>query len=125
MRNASPCPRPPRQRLLLRTGDDLPFPVLSMNALSRTAEGRGPCRRQHALRFFTFLAPNLYPFYEFIAHHAGPRLGLSSVLAVGSSYAQLSGRRVDVAFVCGLPYVELARGGESLVEPLAAPILRG
>jgi phosphonate transport system substrate-binding protein len=96
-----------------------------MNALSRTAEGRGPCSWQNALRFVTFLAPNLYPFYDFIAHHAGRRLGLPTELAVGSSYAQLSSPVVDVAFVCGLPYVELSRSGEAPVEPLAAPILCG
>jgi len=96
-----------------------------MNALSRTAEGRGLCRGQNALRFVTFLAPNLYPFYEFIAHHAGCRLGLPTELAIGFSYAELSGGAVDVAFVCGLPYVELARGGDAPVEPIAAPILRG
>ncbi|OAI41584.1 hypothetical protein AYO40_02930 [Planctomycetaceae bacterium SCGC AG-212-D15] len=96
-----------------------------MTALSRTAEGLAPCRRPNALRFVTFLAPNLYPFYEFIAHHAGRLLGLPTERAVGSSYAELSGRAVDVAFVCGLPYVELSRGGEAPVEPLAAPILRG
>jgi phosphonate transport system substrate-binding protein len=50
---------------------------------------------------------------------------LSTDLTVGSSYAQLSSEDVDVAFVCGLPYVELSRGGESPVEPIAAPILRG
>jgi phosphonate transport system substrate-binding protein len=32
---------------------------------------------------------------------------------------------VDVAFVCGLPYVEMSRRGEAPVEPLAAPVLRG
>ncbi len=46
-------------------------------------------------------------------------------MAVGSSYAELNGEGVDVAFVCGLPYVELARGGEAPMEPLAAPVLRG
>jgi phosphonate transport system substrate-binding protein len=96
-----------------------------MDALSRTSEGRGRRRRRNALRFVTFLAPNLYPLYEFIARHAGRRLGLPTELAVGSSYAQLRGRAVDVAFVCGLPYVELSRAGEAPVEPLAAPILRG
>jgi len=93
-----------------------------MNPLRRTSEGRG---RRGALRFVTFLAPNLYALYEFIAHHAGRRLGLPTELAVGSSYAELSGPAVDVAFVCGLPYVELARGGEAPLEPLAAPVLRG
>ena len=96
-----------------------------MSILSRTAEGRGSRRRQHALRFVTFLAPNLFPLYEFIALHAGRRLGLPTELAVGSSYAQLSSSAVDVAFVCGLPYVELSRGGKAPLEPLAAPILRG
>jgi phosphonate transport system substrate-binding protein len=96
-----------------------------MSILSRTAEGRGSRRRLKALRFVTFLAPNLYPLYEFIAHHAGRQLRLPTELAVGSSYAQLSSQAVDVAFVCGLPYVQLWGGGAAPVEPLAAPILRG
>jgi phosphonate transport system substrate-binding protein len=96
-----------------------------MRVFSRITEGAGSRRQQNSLRFVTFLAPNLFPFYEFITHHAGRRLGLPTELAVGSSYAQLSTEAVDVAFVCGLPYVELSRGGEAPVEPLAAPILRG
>src|SRR5262249_33771416 len=111
--------------LRLQAGNERLFQLISMNTLSRTAQGRDSRRRQNALRFVTFLAPNLYPLYEFIAHHAGRRLGLPTELAVGDSYAQLSSRAVDVAFVCGLPYVELARGGEAPVEPLAAPVLRG
>ena len=103
----------------------LAFPVIAMNSLGRSAGGRGPRHRQSPLRFVTFLAPNLLPLYEFIALHAGRQLGLSTEMAVGSSYAQLSSRAVDVAFVCGLPYVEMSRGGEAPVEPLAAPILRG
>jgi phosphonate transport system substrate-binding protein len=99
--------------------------VISTNRLSRTPEERSFRWRRNGLRFVTFLAPNLYPLYEFIAHHAGCRLGLPTELAVGSSYAQLSSQAVDVAFVCGLPYVELSRGGKAPVEPLAAPILRG
>jgi phosphonate transport system substrate-binding protein len=112
------------ERLLLQAGSERPYPLISMNTLSRTSEGRGRGQRS-ALRFVTFLAPNLYPLYEFIAHHAGRRLGLPTDLTVGSSYAQLSSQAVDVAFVCGLPYVELSRGGEAPLEPLAAPVLRG
>lgn len=96
-----------------------------MSILSRTIQGRGSRRGPTVLRFVTFLAPNLFPLYEFIAHHAGRRLGLATELAVGSSYGELSSPAVDVAFVCGLAYVELARGAEPPVEPLAAPILRG
>jgi phosphonate transport system substrate-binding protein len=96
-----------------------------MSILTRIAEQRGSSRQKGSLRFVTFLAPNLFPLYEFITHHAGRRLGLPTELVVGSSYAQLNTEAVDVAFVCGLAYVELARGGEAPVEPLAAPILRG
>jgi phosphonate transport system substrate-binding protein len=109
----------------LQTGPELPFAVILMNTLSQVAQARGSRRRQDALRFVTFLAPNLLPLYEFIALHAGRRLGLPTELAVGSSYAQLGSCDVDVAFVCGLPYVEMARGPEAPVEPLAAPVLRG
>jgi phosphonate transport system substrate-binding protein len=76
------------------------------------------------LRFATFLAPNMLPVYKFIARRAGERLGCAAELVVGSSYDQL-GREADVGFVCGLPYVELARLADPPVEPLAAPVLRG
>ncbi len=96
-----------------------------MNTLRRTAARRVARRRQNTLRFVTYLAPNLYPLYEFITRHAGRRLGLPTELAVGASYAQLRSEAVDVAFVCGLPYVELSRAGHAPFEPLAAPVLRG
>jgi phosphonate transport system substrate-binding protein len=76
------------------------------------------------LRFITFLAPKLLPLYEFIARHIGVRLGLPTELVVGTCYEQLV-PEADIAFVCGLPYVELSRGGEAPVEPLAAPVLQG
>ncbi len=98
---------------------------MDMSVLSRIAEQGGGRCRQKSLRFVTFLAPILFPFYEFITYHAGRRLGLRTELAVGSSYAQLGTQEVDVAFVCGLPYVEMTRRGAAAVEPLAAPILRG
>jgi hypothetical protein len=90
-----------------------------MSVLSRIAEEGGSRRQQNALRFVTFLAPNLYPLYEFITHHAGHRLGVPTGLAVGSSYSELCSQEVDVAFVCGLPYVELSRDGEA--PPRLAP----
>ncbi len=96
-----------------------------MKTLNQASPARRYRRPLTTLRFVTFLAPILYPLYEFITRHAGRRLGLATELAVGSSYAELGGEEVDVAFVCGLPYVELACGGEAPVEPLAAPVLRG
>jgi phosphonate transport system substrate-binding protein len=76
------------------------------------------------LRVATFLAPNMLPVYKFITRRVARRLGLAAELVAGSSYDQL-GREVDVAFVCGLPYVEVARRPDPPVEPLAAPVLQG
>jgi ABC-type phosphate/phosphonate transport system substrate-binding protein len=115
----------PLATLPLQTKFETPSPVTAMNSLSQVAAVPGLLRQRKALRFVTFLAPNLFPLYEFIARHAGRQLSLPTELAVGSSYAQLGSREVDIAFVCGLPYVEMARGGEAPVEPLAAPILHG
>jgi phosphonate transport system substrate-binding protein len=77
-----------------------------------------------SLRFATFLAPNMLPVYCFITRRVGERLGCATELVVGSRYEQL-GPEADVGFVCGLPYVELARRPDPPVEPLAAPVLQG
>jgi phosphonate transport system substrate-binding protein len=77
-----------------------------------------------ALRFITFLAPNLFGMYEFITRYVSARLGRATELVVGSTYAEMAAR-CDVGFICGLPYVELKdRYGVNL-EPLAAPVLTG
>jgi phosphonate transport system substrate-binding protein len=76
------------------------------------------------LRFGTFLAPNLFGVYEFITRYAAEKLGVPTELFVGTSYDQVL-NQVDVAFLCGLPYVELAARSDPPVEPLAAPVLQG
>jgi phosphonate transport system substrate-binding protein len=76
------------------------------------------------LRFVTYLAPKLYDFYQHVSSHVGASLGCRTELSVGTSYEALA-TEADVAFVCGLPYVELVRRGKPAVEPLAAPVLRG
>jgi phosphonate transport system substrate-binding protein len=75
------------------------------------------------LRFVSFLAPNSLPLFTFLAWHAARKLGRPTELHVGSCYARLA--EADVAFVCGLAYVEWTRGGATDVEPIAAPLLRG
>lgn len=75
------------------------------------------------LRVFTFLAPNLRPVYAFLAQCMGQWLGRPAQLVVGESYDQLD--EADVAFVCGLAYVERADDGQAPVEPVAAPLLQG
>src|SRR5687767_12870526 len=80
--------------------------------------------RTAPLRFVTFLAPRLFSFYEFIARHVGQRLEWPTEIRVGSSYDELT-TDADVAFVCGLPYVEAVRARTPEVEPIAAPVPQG
>lgn len=91
------------------------------SATSRTPAPRGYVRR---LRFVTYLAPKLFPFYEFVADYVGRRLGCRTQLTVGAAYEAMA-EVADVAFVCGLPYVELTRRPGPQMKPIAAPVLLG
>jgi phosphonate transport system substrate-binding protein len=74
------------------------------------------------LRVATFLAPSMRPVYAAIARHLSKKLEVRVRFFVGSSYRQLASE-VDVAFVCGLAYVELTRKRALDLEPVAAPVL--
>src|SRR5229473_5132286 len=63
------------------------------------------------LVFATYLAPNILPLYQHITAAIGERLGIQTRLEVGRSFSQLINGEVDVAFLCGLPYVRLTKHG--------------
>lgn len=77
------------------------------------------------LRFATFLAPNMLGVYRSVADYVGEKLGLQTELTVGYSFGQFATGEADVGFLCGLPYVQLARQPRAPVELLAAPVLEG
>jgi phosphonate transport system substrate-binding protein len=77
------------------------------------------------LRFATFLAPSIFPVYQFVAEYVGQRLGCPTELAVGESFDEFAEGKADVGFICGLPYVQLSRIDPSPVELLAVPVLQG
>ncbi len=77
------------------------------------------------IRFATFLAPHLYRTYEHIARYVGGKVGCPTDLTVGQSTRDFAAGKIDVGFLCGLPYVRLADLSASPVEPLAAPVLLG
>jgi phosphonate transport system substrate-binding protein len=79
----------------------------------------------HRLRLATFLAPNVLPVYQAVAGAIERELGIPTELAVGESFAQFAAGELDAGFICGLPYVELARQRPSPVEVLTAPVLAG
>ena len=77
------------------------------------------------IRFASFLAPNMFDVYRFVAGYVGEKLGRQTELSVGRSFDEFAGGDADIGFLCGLPYVELARQPHPPVELLAAPVLTG
>ncbi len=77
------------------------------------------------LRFATYLAPSLYETYLYIARYVGAKVGHPTTLAVGQSLNEFAGAQVDVGFICGLPYVQMADAPSCPVELLVSPILLG
>ena len=77
------------------------------------------------IRFATFLSPILYGTYEHIARYIGEKVDCPTTLRVGQSFAEFAEGQLDVAFICGLPYVRMASQYNCPVELLAAPVLIG
>jgi phosphonate transport system substrate-binding protein len=75
------------------------------------------------LVFANFLAPNMTSVYADVAARVGRALGVPAQLIEGRGWEQLRDGSVDVAFVCGLPYVRLCRERPGMLRPLAAPVL--
>ena len=80
---------------------------------------------QGRIRFVSFLAPNMFGVYRFVADYVGEKLGKQAELTVGRSFDEFAEGESDVGFLCGLPYVELARLPRPPVVLLAAPVLKG
>ncbi len=77
------------------------------------------------IRFATFLSPIMYSTYAHIARYVGERVGRQTTLEVGQSFEEFAEGQVDVAFICGLPYVRMTSQNTCPVELLAAPVLMG
>jgi phosphonate transport system substrate-binding protein len=77
------------------------------------------------LVFANFLAPNMTSVYTDVAARVGRALGVPAQLVDGRGWEQLRDGSVDVAFICGLPYVRLCRERPRMLRPLAAPVLDG
>lgn len=77
------------------------------------------------IRFATFLSPIMYATYEHIARSVGEKVGLPTSLRVGQSFEEFAEGLIDVAFICGLPYVRMTSSNTCPIELLAAPILMG
>jgi len=76
-----------------------------------------------SLVFANFLAPNMTSVYAGVAARVGRALGAPVELIESNGLEQLRDGSVDVAFLCGLPYVRLCRERPGMLRPLAAPVL--
>lgn len=77
------------------------------------------------LRIATFLSSLLYETYEYIAHYLGERLDCPTHLHVGQSLDEFTNGQTDMAFLCGLLYVHMARRPHCPIEVIAAPVVQG
>lgn len=73
----------------------------------------------------SFLAPNLEPFYAFVAERLGAAAGRPVRFVVGASFDDLRNGEIDFAFLCGLPLVRLRREPEPAATAIVAPVIRG
>lgn len=72
----------------------------------------------------SYLAPAFAPVYEALARAAARALGAETRFSEELDYGLLEGpARPELAFVCGLPCVDL--GARALYEPVAAPVPSG
>jgi phosphonate transport system substrate-binding protein len=97
---------------------------MESQATRRNGSTSAVARSRPPLRFISCLAPKLFWFYQFVTAYLQRKLRYPTELSVGSDYAQLP-ERADLAFVCGLPYVEHTRLERPRLEPLVAPVLTG
>ncbi len=77
------------------------------------------------LRIATFLSPLLYETYAYIAHYLGEHLDCPTTLHVGQSLDEFKNGQADMAFLCGLLYVHMARHPDCPIEVIAAPVIQG
>ncbi len=75
------------------------------------------------LRLASFLAENARPIYARIATYLADRLGVPAELRAGGPWDELDAGRIDVAFVCGLPYSERHDRPDRPIELLCAPLM--
>ena len=81
------------------------------------------------LSLVSYLAPNMFWFYEAVGAYLGGVLGVEPQI-VQSEYDPLADPvmlqdKLDIAFICGLPFVQLDRIVPGQLKALVAPVMEG
>ncbi len=84
--------------------------------------------RPDKLRLVSYLAPNMFGFYEAVGAYLGRVLGLEPQL-VQSQYDPLEDPmmlqdQLDIAFICGLPFARRQQVASSQLQALVAPVMQ-
>jgi phosphonate transport system substrate-binding protein len=80
------------------------------------------------LRLVSYLAPNMFEFYEAVGAYLSRVLGIETQL-VQNQYDPLDDPmmlddRLDIAFICGLPFARRYRVVSSQLQALVAPVMQ-
>lgn len=80
------------------------------------------------LQLVSYLAPNMFWFYEAVGAYIGRVLGVE-IQIVQSQYEPLEDPlmlqdQLDLAFICGLPFVQLNRTTSGQLTALVAPVMQ-
>jgi phosphonate transport system substrate-binding protein len=80
------------------------------------------------LRCVSYLAPNWFWFYQDVVQALGRRLAIEVQLWQSEfdplDDPELRGDRIDLAFMCGLPFIRLARTVPEQLWAIAAPVMQ-
>lgn len=85
--------------------------------------------RPDKLRLVSYLAPNMFWFYQAVGAYLERVLGVETHI-VQSQYDPLADPamlqdRLDIAFICGLPFVQLNQVVLGQLKALVAPVMQG
>lgn len=81
------------------------------------------------LRLVSYLAPNMFWFYKAVGAYLGRVLDVE-IHIVQSQYDPLEDPvllqdRLDIAFICGLPFIQLNRVFPGQLKAIVAPVMQG
>ena len=82
----------------------------------------------HKLSLVSYLAPNMFGFYQAVGAYLGRVLGIETQI-VQSHFDPLHDPvmqqdQLDIAFICGLPFVQLQQISFGQLQPLVAPVMQ-
>jgi phosphonate transport system substrate-binding protein len=80
------------------------------------------------MKLVSYLAPNMFWFYEAVGAYLSRVLAIETHI-VQSEYDPLEDpvmlqEQLDIAFICGLPLVQINRNRVNQLQPLVAPVMQ-